>query len=499
MLKFTFKNQPFKHQENCLKQFGGQNAYALFAEMGTGKTFIIINELIALFNADLCQNALIVAPNGVHLNWLKEFEKHSILKKNQIVLAAWKSQASTFEKNTIQSLFDQSNLNKLKILAINQEALQTQKGADFALKFLQYSIKNNQQNAIILDEADAFKNPTAIRSKNVLKLKPFAQYRRILTGTPINNSPFDLFMPFSFLNDNILKTKSFFAFKAQYAEFEPENSPLVGALRRKSKGGFIPKIVKKDQNGKPIFKNIDKLHNLIKPHTFFAKKSECIDLPPKIYKNIFFDLTTTQRNAYDKLKKEAIIELENAENPTLLDKLAAFGKLPQITSGFAYNDDSIIEIVPFDKNPKIKILGDFLIRNQSQKIIIWARYQKEIADIAKLCQTINLNAVQYHGQCTAEQRQNAIELFQNKNATIFIGTAAAGGTGITLTAANCVVYYSNTWSLRDRLQSEDRAHRIGQQNNVVYFDLIANNTIDNTIARALQNKEDVLNAIMQLQ
>jgi len=138
-----------------------------------------------------------------------------------------------------------------------------------------------------------------------------------------------------------------------------------------------------------------------------------------------------------------------------------------------------------------------LIEDTDGKIIIWASFRAEIAAIADHLLRSNISFVQYHGGVNSKDRENAVDSFQEGEARIFVGNPQAGGIGLTLTAANTVIYYSNDYNLETRLQSEDRAHRIGTTKNVLYIDIVANDTIDEVVAAALQSKADVQESVME--
>lgn len=496
-----FKTKPYRHQIECLNRFGRYPAFALLAEMGTGKTWIMINNLAFLWGAGDCYGALILAPNGVHSNWARlELPMHAPVGFDYYA-CVWNAKNTKAQNAALNHLFDDCNREKFKILLMNHEALQTKKGFEFAAKFLKNCTHpqfHNARPALILDESDGFKNPKAIRTKNLLKLKPLTAWRRIMSGTPINNSPFDLFTQFAFLDERILKCPNYYAFKAEYGVFLPDNHPLVGALRRKSTGGFIPKIEARDAAGKPIYKNLEKLQALIQPVSYFVKKADCLDLPPKIYKNLFFDLTQNQRAIYERLKADGTLILEN-EQAARVEKLACLQKLAQVTSGYYLHPESG-EIVAIEgENPKLDLLIEYVQKSVflGEKCIVWARYRAEIAAIVERLKAAGVECVEYHGGVDTAERAKAIDAFQNGAAKVFVGNQQAGGTGITLTAASVVFYFSNNFSLRDRLQSEDRAHRIGQSKSVVYFNISAKNTIDEGVVRALANKGDILESVIR--
>ena len=493
-----FKTKPFSHQIECLNKFGAFENFALLAEMGTGKSWIIINNLADLYGRGEIDAALIIAPSGVRENWiLNEIPRH-MPDWCDYNCAGYFANASKKEKFYFENLFDSKN--KLRILVINHEALQNKNGFVAAERFCQSSLNL----AIILDESDAFKNPKALRTKNLFKLKKYAKFKRIMSGTPVNNSPFDLFSQFNFLDENILKTNSFYAFKAEYAELLQDGSPLLNAIKNKSGARFTPQIVARGADGKPKFKNLDKLNALIKPYSFIIKRKDCLDLPPKIYKTLYFDLTAKQLKAYNKAKDECRLILEN-ENETAFNKLNALQKCAQITSGFYLFENQKYLIGGI--NPKIELLRGLLTEKMhGKKVIIWARFRAEIKMIIELLQSLNngvigrgtapIPYVEYHGGVAFADRANAVDAFERGYTNIFLANQQAAGVGLTLNAADYVVYFSNDFSLRARLQSEDRCHRIGQNKSVVYFDLCAKNTVDEIVLKSLKAKKDLAELIV---
>lgn len=455
--------------------------------MGTGKTWIIINNIADLWASGDCDAALILAPNGVHSNWTRlELPKH-MPDWVRFQAVAWNPMPKKTEKEDLLSIINNED-SSLRILTMNWEALQTGKGLAFAKKF----VSQTKKLMIVADESDSIKNPSAKRTKALFDLKDFAKWRRIMSGTPINNAPFDAYTQFNFLDDSILGVPSFYAFKAEYAEMLPRNNPLVAKIRHRTRG--TPQIVARGKNGAPKYQNLDKLSNLIAPHSFRVLKSECLDLPEKIYKTIFFDLTPEQSQCYKEIKEECRIVFEGEES--IFNKLVAITKLSQVTSGYVLIPEADEAIRIPGENPKLKLLVE-RIKSITGKIIVWARYRAEIEDITNALDDADISYVEYHGGISKKDRTAAIDEFENGDAKIFIGNQQAGGTGITLVAASFVIYFSNNFSLRDRLQSEDRAHRIGQSKNVTYINIVAKNTIDEIVVKALLNKKDVAETIIK--
>lgn len=490
-----FKTKPYKHQLECLEKFGRREAFALLAEMGTGKTWIIINDVADLWSTNDCDAMLVFAPNGVHTNWTRlELPKH-MPDSVTYYAVAWSAAGRKKDVQEIEELYNDDprfdGEHCLRILTMNWEALQNAKGIAAATRFA----KSASKLMIVCDESDSVKNPRAKRTKNLMKLKPYAMWRRIMTGTPINNAPFDAFSQFGFLDSDILETTSYYAFKAEYAELLLPGNPLLDHIKKRTH--FTPQIVARGPGGRPKYRNLDKLSRLIAPHSFRVLKSDCLDLPEKIYKTLLFEMTSQQQAVYNKMKRECRMVFENDETP--FSKLVAIGKLTQITSGYCIHPQLDKPVRIEGKTPKMDMLMDRVkaIISANNKVIVWARYRIEIADIVTRLREAKISCVQYHGGIGKVAREEAIDNFENDDETkVFVGNQQAGGRGITLVAANYVIYFSNSFSLRDRLQSEDRAHRIGQKRNVTYINIAAERTIDEAVIGALLNKKDVADTII---
>jgi SNF2 family DNA or RNA helicase len=491
-----FKTQPYAHQIEYLQHWADREAVGITAEMGTGKTWMIINDAAQKWGASECDALLVLAPNGVQRSWHHiEIPTHMpswVLYES----IEWISSKKKEYIENLKTIFNVIESKPLRILTMNWEALQSKRGYEYAEKFC----SSFSKVMIVCDESDAIKNPKAARTKALFKLKPFSKYRRIMTGTMINNSPFDAFTQLSFLDEEILGTNSFYSFKAEYADMLQENDPLLRSIRTKfsSNGMFygVPQIVAKNKDGTPIYKNLDKLNEIIKKSCYRVTKKECLDLPEKIYKNIFFELTKEQSEIYKQAKEECRLVFES--ETAIFNKLVAFGKLSQITSGYYSHPMSNDPIRIQGETPKIDLLIENVLKvlGNNEKIIIWAKYRIEIEDIFVKLKEHRIRVVQYHGGVTDDMRRRAICDFEKGDAQVFLGNPQAAGIGITLVSASHVIYFSNSFSLRNRLQSEDRAHRIGQTKNVTYLNIAAKDTIDEDIIKSLMNKKTISDLII---
>jgi SNF2 family DNA or RNA helicase len=325
---------------------------------------------------------------------------------------------------------------------------------------------------IILDESSRIKNFKAKRTKAILKLSQQAKYKRILTGTPITQNAMDLYPQFQFLDPEILGFQSFVAFRNYFCVMERSYN------RR----------ARKEYETIVGFQNLEKLQKLIKPHSVRVMKEQCLDLPEKTYETIPVQMSAEQKRMYKKLKDDLIVTHEDGSITTAMLPITMLLRFSQITGGYINTDDG--ETISLD-NPKIKVLEETL-QDLQGSVIIWARFRAEIKAIAKMLKD---DCVTYFGDTTSDQRERAIADFQAGRKKYFIGNPQAGGLGITLTKASTAIYYSNSYSLEDRLQSQDRCYRIGQDKKVLYLDLVMENTVDVKVEHALKNKQDLASLV----
>lgn len=498
-----FKSPLYQHQVECLRRFATAPYFALLAEMGTGKTCIAINNFLILNALGAVKKMLVVAPNGVQWNWVKnELPKHlPDAPYYHILYAGYGASLKKKDKESLEAVMSLNNQCTARILCVNWDSFSNAKGLELVNKFLDL---DDGYTMMVLDESDYAKNPDSKRSKNILTLASKASYRRIMTGTPITNSPFDAWAQFQFLDPSILQCSSFIAFKQRHGVFLPPSSGLVQSIMQRT--GRAPKIQATDKNGFPKFRNLDLLTSRIQPYSFMVKKSECIDLPEKIYQNLYVDLTPLQRKVYDRIKNEALIIIGNNDFdlPNQLSMLSSLclctgNHYPPTAAqriGIAQTPEQM-RIDP-ETNPKLDALLEIvkIAENNNDKVLVWARYVSEIVDIMEALQKNGIKAVGYYGAMSMEARNKSVDSFQNGDAMVFVSNQQCGGTGLTLTAGNVVVYFSNSFSLHDRLQSEDRCHRIGQKKYTMYINLLARNTIDEQIQKVLDNKQDVAQVVL---
>jgi len=468
---YKFKTEPYEHQKDALKKCWNKEAFAIFAEMGTGKTKIALDNACILYNRGKIDRLLVVAPKGAYMNWVDlEIPTHVPEYIGKKVLA-WKPSTSEKYKAQLKDIMNLSDY-RLKIMVMNVEAFSTKKGLNFAKLFL------IGRAMMIVDESTTIKNPQAKRTKNILSLAKETKYRRIMTGSPVTQSPMDLWSQMDFLDPEILGQSSFYAFRTRYAIMITANA--AGGTHK------YQKIVK--------FKNLAQLGQLVSPHSYRILKKDCLDLPDKVYTKREVELSDEQKQAYAEMKTNAMTMLKG-QSATALNVLTQLIRLHQITCGHMKTDDGdIINFKNLRLDELMQILGE-----TTGKVIIWANYIHDILSIEKaIKEEFGRNSYcTYYGATKAEDRQKCIYDFQNSenDCRFFIGNTQTGGYGITLTAASTVIYYSNNYDLEKRIQSEDRAHRIGQKNAVLYIDLVAKGTVDEKIIQSLRNKVSIAKEI----
>jgi SNF2 family DNA or RNA helicase len=469
-MNYKFKTKPYAHQLTALEKSWDKTEYGYFMEMGTGKSKVLVDNMAMLYDKGKINGAVIVAPKGVYRNWYSQEIPNHLPSHIQPKMVLWTALTSKKKDKEYQTLFETGH--DLHILIINVEALSTKKGLDFAAKFMRC-----HKTMLAIDESTTIKNPSAKRTKSILALGKEATYRRILTGSPVTKSPLDLYTQCGFLNSFLLGYDSFYAFRNRYANMVDRN---FGGRRVQLIGSY---------------KRLDELADKLKAFSYRVLKNDCLDLPDKVYIKREVDLTDEQSKAYATMKSAALASLKGkmATAPHVLTQMM---RLHQITCGHLRNDDGTITEI---KNNRLKELINLLDEVEG-KVIIWANYVYDIENLVKvISDEFGADSiVQYYGAIPAEQRQQNIEKFQDPNskARFFIGNPQTGGYGITLTCANTVVYYSNGYDLEKRLQSEDRAHRIGQTKSVTYVDFIAPKTVDEKIVKALRSKMNIANTIM---
>lgn len=469
----------YEHQRACLEASQDRRAFAILLEQGLGKTRIALDTARYLWRAGKVDGLLIVAPNGIHSNWVRyEIPKHA----PGLAVVEWgRPRATTLRWADVW--WRLLTGRGLVAFAVNVEALSGDpRRLDGAVKHCE-GFLTARRVLMVVDESSRIKTLGSRRTKAVLNLGRLAPYRRIMTGTPVTQSPFDLYSQFRFLDPAILGFSSYHAFRHQYGVFQKR---IAGA---RTGGHEYEELVE--------YVRLDDLARRIVGHSYRRTKAECLDLPAKVYQRIPVELSAEQRRIYDGLMDEGLASFEDFDvlAPLQITRLLrcqqVLGGFLPVNGEFLTNPTQLPEsAVSLAENPRLDRLIELLEEDYPGKAIIWARFRAEIrAIVAALLKRFPNGVVELHGGVTPEARIAGVRAFQEDSAVRFLVGQQASGLGVTLTAAEHVFYYSNSFSYEQRYQSEDRAHRIGQRKTVVYVDFVAKDTVDERILDVLLNAE----------
>lgn len=471
----VYKTQPFTHQHEDYEKSWDKEYYGLFLEMGTGKSKIVIDTMAALYQTNKIVGALILAPKGVYLNWIKNeipIHLHDDISRK---VFAWSSTMN--RKQVDESATFMAQRGGLDVLVMNIEALVSERAYDYAMEFLK-----SRRCITVIDESTCIKNPAAIRTKKCFILSKMSAYRRIMTGTPITQSPLDLFSQTQFLRPGALGFTSFTAFRAYYAQMVT----MTFGFRS------FPKVVG--------YRNLEKLQRDVQTFSSRRLKKDCLDLPDKVYQSVYVEMTPEQRSVYEKLRDEAVVALEGGDITTM-SAITTIMKLQQIACGHVKRDNGTEILLP---HKRLEALNEILEELPGlAKVIIWCNFKIDVETVYRHLNDKHptdphsTSAVHYYGDTTDEQRAQALDRFHtDESCRFFVGTPGTGGRGLTLVEAATTIYYSNGYNLEHRLQSEDRNHRIGQTQKVTVIDITCVKTVDERIVKLLRAKQDLATLVL---
>ena len=470
---YQFKTKPYAHQMTALQESCEAEYYALFMDMGTGKSKVAIDTIGYLYSQQKINAALIIAPKGVYDNWVKGEIPTHLWDAVPRSVVRWTPSTSKKYQEELRELIKEPFAG-MKIFVMNVEAFSTARGTKAGALFLQ----NNPNNIVIIDESTTIKNRKALRTKNILQLRKFSKYRRILTGSPVTKSPMDLFSQCMFLSEKALGHKSYYSYQNRYAVVQ----------NRQIKGRSFQEIVD--------YRRLPELNGKLDQFSNRVLKEECLDLPDKVYVKREVPLTDEQLKLYAQMKKLALAKLDNGELATTQSVLTQLMRLQQICCGHLVDDDGNLNTIKSSRTAELLNVCEEI----NGKAIIWCTYTHDIKDIERQLQSrFGQDAVAtYYGDTHQDIRQETVDKFQDPDDPLrfFVGQPKTGGYGITLTAAKTVIYYSNSYDLEIRWQSEDRAHRISQDQKVTYIDFVAPDTIDEKILKALKEKIHLAGQVM---
>lgn len=465
-----YKIQPWKHQEEAIEKFGKMPCGGLFFDVGTGKTCCAINILRHKYSQHKrLLRTLVLGPPIIIENWRREFFVHSNIKEKDVLslYGPGKDRYRKFMLNAYETILDEV-VPSSKIFITNYEAL--------LMKDLYSAILKWKPEAIIFDESHKLKNPTSKRTKKAIELSQTAAYRFILTGTPVLNSPMDLFSQFLVMDRGETFGKNFFAFRGTY--FVDKNAGMPTQR-------YFPNWVIRQGALEEMNKKMRRLASV-------AKKKDCLSLPPYIQTTIKVPMLPEQAKMYKDMKKDFVAFIEGKEVVATMAMTKAL-RLMQIASGFAKDVEG--KEHSLGVTPKMEALEELLETiTVDNKVIIWAVWKENYGQIRSVCEKLKIRSVELTGDTPANKRFEIVDDFNNNPETkVLIGHPGSGGVGVNLIAASYSIFYSRTFSLEHSLQAEARNYRGGSEihEKVTRIDLVTEDTIDEAVLEKLLLKEEI--------
>lgn len=444
------------------------NELALFFEQGTGKTATAINIYRAKCNANgRYLKTLVVCPLIVCQNWKREFALHSSMANNVFVL-----EGSGTKR--VQQFLKHNSTHK--IFVMNYESLQ--------MPTLMAAIAFWGVEFLIVDEAHRVKNPQAARTKVLTDFSKNVKYKYILTGTPILNSPMDIFSPFKIMRPDAFGD-NFFIFRKRF---------FYDANANKSWATWPDWKFQTEKEAE--------FSRIIAQHSVKAVKSECLDLPPLVKQRVDVAMSPEQAKVYKQMARDFVAWFDEKNVTMATIALTKVLRLQQIMAGFIRNDEGVD--ISFEKVPRLDALGELLADicvGSKAKVIVWSCFVYNYKQIYQLCDELKLKSVGITGIQTSSEKQASIDAFQNDSEVqVCIANPAAGGVGINLTAASYAIFYARSYNLEHDLQAEARNYRGGSEvhKSITRIDLVTPDSIDELILEALANKQNIADNLLQI-
>lgn len=469
-----FKTIPYAHQIDALRVSASAPAFALFMEQRTGKTKVVIDTQAALYDAREVDALFIVAPNGVHRLWVEDEIPAHLLDDIERDVFLWRAGCLNSARGR-DALVATTKSNKMAILAMNIDALRTDKGKAAAKWFLE-----KRRCLLAVDESTIIKTPGAKRTQVLLGrgkangIAALAPYRRILTGTPVTQGPFDLFAQMKFLDENFWEDYgNFEGFKRYFGVWEKGYNRAAG----------------REYNELVEYRNLPELKARVDTISYRITRDECFDLPPQVFQKHPFELTQEQRHLYDTLRDELLIEWGDGQETSAAIAIVKMIRLQQITSGFVPDDEGNMRHL--EKNPRVDALLEVLEQEAQHQNIIWYRFQQDGHNIEAALKKLGRTYAKYDGTVSEEQRSVNKKMFTDGTVQDFIGNPAVGARGLELYMARNIIYFNNSYDLEHRLQSQDRTQSKLQKHKTGVIDLTATGTGDAAVADALRNKKSI--------
>lgn len=484
----------WKHQEDIINRAKERNDFALFLEMGTGKTRIMLEILRYKLNTHKRYlRTIVFCPLIVTRNWQNEIAKYTNIPREKVVCldgtGAKKIQVFN-DKAFNPKAPEDADMRIGNIFICNYDALLN---AELFATILEW-----QPEVLILDESHRAARSTAIRTKKLIKISELMSsrkekyntlaYRYLLTGTPILKDQLDLFSQFKILDGGKTLGSNFYEYRAKF--FHDKNS---GMPQQKYFPNWQPR---KDME--PI------LTKLIADKSATVKKEECLDLPPLVKEYVYVEMSSEQVRMYKEMKKNLIAYLESHPNigksNAVVANLALTKalRLQQILSGFVVTEDG--DTIQFKDPPRLtalmEIIGDLA---PIHKIIVWCVFKENYKMIADKLVMKGIDFVQLHGEIDNKDKFKNVDAFNSDpNIRVLIGNPLSGGLGINLVSSDVSIWYSRNFSLEQDIQAESRNYRGGSEihKKVTRIDMITPDTMDEIILDSVAKKYDISKNIL---
>ncbi len=479
------KKKLWRHQIEAVDRAKTRPKYGLFFEMGCGKTATAINILLGVLGRKgVVPRTLIFCPPIVIENWKREFGIHSHIGPQFIVplVGPGSRRIRVFEKNAWEygCAYAPGPITP-RIFVTNYESL--------LMPDLYQAFLNWEPEMVICDESHKLKDPTTKRTRKMVTMvngdfgvRPPVPNRLLLSGTPILNSPMDIFGQFLVMDGGKTFGKNQFLFRAQY--FYDKNAPF------RQRPNYFP-----DWRIRPD--SMKSLNAIIAENAMSVKKSECLDLPPLVRQTVYVEMSTEQTKVYEEMKKDLISYMGDKACVATLSLTKAL-RLLQIASGYVQFDDGTQKHL---KTPKMDALKELIEQlAPDHKILVWACFKENYAQIRQVCEELKIDYVEVHGEVPGTQKMANVDKFNREDKyRVFIGHPGSGGIGINLVSASYSIFYSRNHSLEYDLQAEARNHRGGSEihEKITRIDLVAKDTIDELVLTALSNKQELGESLLK--
>ncbi len=461
---FRYKTAPREHQRQAFLLARDRGAFGFFLEQGLGKTKVVLDEAAYLYANGAVDTLLVIAPNGVHAQWLEEQAPEHlpdwVPRKGFVYRSNW-TQA---RRKQCEELFTYHE--GLRIFCVHQDALAVASG----ISFVERVLFSSEKVMWVIDESLCIKTPGAKRTKTALKLRDRAPVRRILTGTPVGKGVEDLYTQLRFLSDDVHGFTSFYTFRNRYCVTQPVPGAPAGAV----------KIVG--------YKNLQELKERMDAWTVRFTAADCLDLPERIYQERRVEMTEEQARMYAQLKEELLTQLDSGEIATADLAVVRLLRLQQILSGHIKDENGLLLPVKTLRPAAVMEIAE----QTGPKLLVWARFHHDIELLRATFK--HWNPVVWYGPTSQDDRKAAKERFINDpECGPFIANPTSAGIGLDGLQKVChtMCYYNNDFSATTRAQSEARLYRDGQRGTVNVIDLVVPNSIDGYILRAHKRKKDI--------